>query len=180
MSLQSENRSQKMPQRNSAIAMLTQKNAESIRRIELTPYEVQVYAIPVEQRNEERNLLEAAAEFQPELYKMIRQLSTRDELEDYVSEIQNIEADYMENTVAKLRKANEEMMDSIRQTISQDGKAREDFISKCSSELGQNRQRIENTITALRRKILWLMISTSAAAIALSVLVCVVFWKLAA
>lgn len=176
MSLQSDNRSQ----RNSAIAMLTQKNAESLRRIELTPYDVQVYAIPVEQRNEERNLLKAAAEFQPELYKMIQQLSTRDELEDYVSEIQNIEADYMENTTAKLRNVNEEMMDSIRRIVSQDGKAREAFISRCSSELEQSRQRIENTITALRRKILWLMISTSAAAIALSVLVCVVFWKLAA
>lgn len=180
MNSTSENNSQRAPQKNSAVAALTQRNAAAVREIQLTEYQPIVYAIPKEQREMEQQLLEDAATFQPILYRQIDTLATREELADQLTQFENRQNQYLTFMVEGLQEANEKLLEAVRQTVSQDGKAREDFISKCTSELEQSRQRIENTIAGLRRKLLRLMVGTSLGAVALSVLACAVFWKLAA
>lgn len=172
MNSTSENKSQK----NSAVSSLTRRNAAAVREIQLTEYQPIVYAIPKEQREMEQQLLMDAAAFQPILYRQIETLATREELAQF-GDRQN---QYLTITVEGMQEANGKLLEAVRQTVSQDGKAREAFISSCTSELEQSRQRIENTIAGMRRKIMWLMVGTSLGAIALSVLACAVFWKLAA
>ena len=175
MNSTSENNLQRAPQKNSAVAALTQRNAAAVREIQLTEYQPIVYAIPKEQREMEQLLMDAAA-FQPTLYRQIETLATREELAQF-GERQNR---YLTITVERMQEANGKLLEAVRQTVSQDGKAREAFISSCASELEQARQRVENTIAGMRRKIMWLMVGTSLGAVALSVLACAVFWKLAA
>jgi hypothetical protein len=176
MNSTSENKSQK----NSAVSSLTRRNAAAVREIQLTEYQPIVYAIPKEQREMEQQLLMDAAAFQPILYRQIETLATREELVDQLTQFENRQNRYLTITVEGMQNANGKLLESVRQTVSQDGKAREAFISGCSSELEQSRQRIEHTIAGMRRKILWLMAGTSLGAVALSVLACAVFWKLAA
>ena len=180
MNSTSENNLQRAPQKNSAVAALTQRNAAAVREIRLTEYQPIVYAIPKEQREMEQQLLMDAAAFQPTLYRQIETLATREELADQLTQFENRQNRYLTITVERMQEANGKLLEVVRQTVSQDGNAREDFISRCASELEQSRQQIENTITGLRRKIMWLMVGTSLGAVALSVLACVVFWKLAA
>lgn len=176
MNSTSENNLQRAPQKNSAVAALTQRNAAAVREIQLTEYQPIVYAIPKEQREMEQQLLMDATAFQPTLYRQIETLATREELAQF-GDRQN---QYLTLTVERMQEANGKLLDAVRQAVSQDGKAREAFISSCTSELEQNRQRIEHTIADMRRKILWLMVGTSLGAVALSVLACAVFWRLAA
>ena len=174
MSLQSENRQQ----RNSLVDALVSANAQSVERLELTPYQPVVYAITQEWREEEFSLLQEAVKFQPEMYRRISLLATRKELEKYASELQNTENAYMQKAVANLKAANLETMNEIHSIVQQDGRSREKFISDCSSVLSDANRELETTITKLRRKILGIMIGTSVSAVVLSGLVSVLLWRL--
>ena len=174
MSFQSDNRSQK----NSAVEMLTKRNTEAVEELELTPYEPIVYAIPIEQRDVELNLLKDAVQFQPTLYRQISALATRQELKNYVSEIQEIEARYMEQTVRSVTTENGKTVGEMRSLIEQDGKALEKFISQCSKAVDAGSAELRATIRKLHWKIVGIMIGTSVTSVALSSLACVVFWKL--
>ncbi len=180
MNSTSENNLQRAPQKNTAVAALTQRNAAAVREIQLTEYQPIVYAIPKEQREMEQQLLMDSAAFQPTLYRQIETLATREELENRLTQFENRQNRYLTITVERMQEVNGKLLEAVRQTVSRDGKAREEFISSCTLELEQGRQRIEHTIAGLRRKLLWLMVGTSLGAVALSVLACAVFWRLAA
>ena len=49
----------------------------------------------------------------------------------------------------------------------------------CSETLSKSTETLDSTVEKLRRKILKIMIATAVSAVALSLLVCAVFWKLA-
>ena len=175
MNSQSENSTQQ----NSAMDMLRKKNTRTLSELEQIPYLPQVYAIPIEQRKRESKLLADAVEFQPKLYQLIEQLATWEELSDHCTKIQNIEKDYMENTVREVVTANKETTDQMQKLVEQAGKSQEKFISNCSKTLSKSTETLDSTIEKLRRKILKIMIATAVSAVALSLLVCAVFWKLA-
>ena len=166
MNSQSENNTQQ----NSAMDMLRKKNTRTLSELEQIPYQPQVYAIPIEQRKRESKLLADAVEFQPKLYQMIERLATAEELSDHCINIQNIEAEYMEN-----RKTAAQMQNLIEQA----GKNQEQFILNCSETLSKSTETLDSTIEKLRRKILKIMIATAVSTVVLSLLVCAVFWKLA-
>ena len=63
--------------------------------------------------------------------------------------------------------------------IEQAGKNQERFILNCSETLSKSTETLDSTIEKLRRKILKIMIATAVSAVVLSLLACVVFWKLA-
>lgn len=185
MNYNSENASQK----NSMLNSLIQKNSDSIEKLELRPYQPIVYAIPVEQRSEEMNLLKRAAEFQPTLYSMIEKLATWEEIDNRFQEIQNIEAEYMDETVsslkqenqktvAKLTSENRETVRFLQENVQQAGKIQEEFISQISKIMDSKTEKLEQVIFHMRRRILQIVIGTSAASVLLSVLVSAVFWKL--
>ena len=60
---------------------LIQANGQAVETREQVPYQPVVYAIPEEWRLAEKELLEQAVKFQPELYRQIRQLATRQQVE---------------------------------------------------------------------------------------------------
>ena len=175
MNSQSEN----SKQQNSAMDMLRKKNTRTLSELEQIPYQPQVYAIPIEQRKRESKLLADAVEFQPKLYQLIEQLATWEELSDHCTKIQNIEAEYMENTVREVVTVNKETTAQMQNLIEQAGKNQERFISNCSETLSKSTETLDSTIEKLRRKILKIMIATAVSAMTLSLLVCAVFWKLA-
>lgn len=166
-------------QQNSATDMLRKKNTRTLSELEQIPYQPQVYAIPIEQRKRESKLLADAVEFQPKLYQLIEQLATWEELSDHCTKIQNIEAEYMDTTVREVVTANKETTAQMQKLVEQAGKNQERFISNCSETLSKSIAALDGTIEKLRRKILKIMIATAVSAVALSLLVCVVFWKLA-
>lgn len=186
MNYNSENKSQK----NSAVDLLIQKNAEAITELELQPYQPVVYAIPVTQRTTELNLAKQIVTFQPTLYRMIDKLATKKELEDRFQEIQEIEMSYMENTVAKLTAENQKAVRTLigensitvqemQASAEQAGKNQEEFILKLSSAMDKEIRNLNTVIDRLNRRFVQILIGTSAAAALLSVIVSVVFWKLA-
>lgn len=175
MNSQSENNTQQ----NSAMDMLRRKNARTLSELEQIPYQPQVYAIPIEQRKRESKLLADAVEFQPKLYQMIERLATAEELSDHCIRIQNIEAEYMEKTVREVATENRKTAAQMQSLIEQAGKNQERFISNCSETLSKSTETLDGTIEKLRRKILKIMIATAVSAVALSLLVCAAFWKLA-
>ena len=139
-----------------------------------------MYAIPIELRKRESKLLADAVEFQPKLYQMIERLATAEELSDHCTRIQNIEAEYMEKTVREVVTENRKTTAQMQSLIEQAGKNQEQFILNCSETLSKSTETLDGTIEKLHRKILKIMIATAVSAVALSLLVCVVFWKLAA
>ena len=175
MNSQSENSTQQ----NSAMDMLRRRNARTLSELEQIPYQPQVYAIPIEQRKRESKLLADAVEFQPKLYQLIEQLATAEELNDHCINIQNIEAEYMEKTVREVVTENCKTAAQMQSLVEQAGKNQEQFILNCSETLSKSTKTLDGTIEKLRRKILKIMIATAVSAVALSLLVCVVFWKLA-
>ena len=175
MNSQSENSTQQ----NSAMDMLRKKNTRTLSELEQIPYQPQVYAIPIEQRKWESKLLADAVEFQPKLYQMIERLATAEELSDHCINIQNIEAEYMEKTVREVVTENRKTAAQMQNLVEQAGKNQEQFILNCSETLSKSTAVLDGTIEKLRRKILKIMIATAVSAVALSLLVCAVFWKLA-
>ncbi len=179
MNSQYENASLKGQRKNSTIEALMQRNAEAIQELSLIPYETQVYAIPVEQRSEEMNLLAAAVEFQPELYRLIAGLATRRELAEHSRNVAEIMTDHMEEALTLVEGQCRATTASVREIISQDGKARERFISDCTSRLNDSRRQLERTVDKLEVRLRWILIGTGGAAVLLSLLVSWLFWKLA-
>ena len=175
MNSQSDNSTQQ----NSAMDMLRKKNTRTLSELEQIPYQPQVYAIPIEQRKRESKLLADAVEFQPKLYQLIEQLATWEELSDHCTKLQNIEKEYMDTTVREVVTANKETAAQMQSLVEQAGKNQEQFISNCSETISKSTKTLDSTVEKLRRKILKIMIATAVSAVALSLLVCAVFWKLA-
>ena len=127
----------------------------------------------------EMELLADAVELQPKLYQMIERLATAEELSDHCINIQNIEAEYMEKTVREVVTENRKTAAQMQNLVEQAGKNQEQFILNCSEALSKSTETLDSTIEKLHRKILKIMIATAVSAVALSLLACAVFWKLA-
>ena len=151
-----------------SLEALIQANGQAVETRQRIPYEMVVYAIPEEWREEEMMLLRNAVEFQPTLYGMIDTLATRQEL-------QQIQAQQLH----MLREEQQEQTRSIRSILQQDGSVREKHSSELSRMLSDSLKTMEAATVRLEEKIKKLTITSVAASIAASVLVCVVWHLLA-
>lgn len=151
-----------------SLEALIQANGQAMETRQRIPYEMVVYAIPEEWREEEMMLLRNAVEFQPTLYGMIDTLATRQEL-------QQIQA----HQLHMLREEQQEQTRSIRSILQQDGSVREKHSSELSRMLSDSLKTMEAATVRLEEKIKKLSILSVAASIAASVLVCVVWHLLA-
>lgn len=151
-----------------SLEALIQANGQAVETRQRIPYEMVVYAIPEEWREEEMMLLRNAVEFQPTLYGMIDTLATRQEL-------QQIQA----HQLHMLREEQQEQTRSIRSILQQDGSVREKHSSELSRMLSDSLKTMEAATVRLEEKIKKLSILSVAASIAASVLVCVVWHLLA-
>ena len=151
-----------------SLEALIQANGQAVETRQRIPYEMVVYAIPEEWREEEMMLLRNAVEFQPTLYGMIDTLATRQEL-------QQIQAQQLH----MLREEHQEQTRSIRSILQQDGSVREKHSSELSRMLSDSLKTMEVATVRLEEKIKKLSILSVSASIAASVLVCVVWHLLA-
>lgn len=151
-----------------SLEALIQANGQAVETRQRIPYEMVVYAIPEEWREEEMMLLRNAVEFQPTLYGMIDTLATRQEL-------QQIQAQQLH----MLREEQQEQTRSIRSILQQDGSVREKHSSELSRMLSDSLKTMETATVRLEEKIKKLSILSVAASIAASALACVVWHLLA-
>ena len=151
-----------------AMEALIQANGQAVETRQRIPYEMVVYAIPEEWREEEMNLLRQAVQFQPTLYKQIDTLATRQDLQYLLTDQRTV-----------LQAESREMQASMRRILQQDGSVREKFSSELSGMLSASLKAMEATTERLEQKIRKLTRISVAASMVASVLVCVVWHLLA-
>lgn len=151
-----------------SLEALIQANGQAVETRQRVPYEMAVYAIPEQWREEEMKMLHAAVEFQPTLYRMIDKLATRQELQQM-----------QEQYLYTIRTAQQEHLRSIRSTLQQDGSVREKHSSEISRMLSDSLKAMEATTPKLEQKVRKLLITSVVASTAASVLACVVWHLLA-
>ena len=151
-----------------AMEALIQANGQAVETRQRIPYEMVVYAIPEEWREEEMNLLRQAVQFQPTLYKQIDTLATRQDLQYLLTDQRTV-----------LQAENREMQNSMRRILQQDGSVREKFSSELSGMFSDSLKAMEATTSRLEQKVRKLTRISVAASMVASVLVCVVWHLLA-
>lgn len=151
-----------------AMEALIQANGQAVETRQRIPYEMVVYAIPEEWREEEMNLLRHAVQFQPTLYKQIDTLATRQDWQDLLTDQRTV-----------LQTESREMQASMRRILQQDGSVREKFSSELSGMLSASLKAMEATTERLEQKIRKLTRISVAASMVASVLACVVWHLLA-
>ena len=145
---------------------LVNLNGQALEEMERIPYQPILYALPEEWLKADRALRQQAADFQPTLYQMIKPLATAQQVARMQDE--QLQAFYKEK---------QEMMRAIQNSLQQDGRAREKHSSEISETLQSSLKSMEAVTSALDSRIRKLLLTTSVASVALSVLVCVV-WHL--
>ena len=140
---------------------LIEANGQAMEIREQVPYQPVIYAIPEEWRLAEKEMLEQAIKFQPELYRLIRQRATR-------QEFQQMQDQQLRTIQTELR----EQTKSIRSTLQQDGSVREQFSSELSRMLSDSRGDMRQFMERLESKIKKIIIGTAVSSVTLSVLVC--------
>ena len=151
-----------------AMEALIQATGPAVETRQRIPYEMVVYAIPEEWREEEMNLLRHAAQFQPTLYKQIDTLATRQDWQDLLTDQRTV-----------LQTESREMQASMRRILQQDGSVREKFFSELSGMLSAGLKDMEATTERLEQKVRKLTRISVAVSMVASVLVCVVWHLLA-
>ena len=151
-----------------AMEALIQANGQAVETRQRIPYEMVVYAIPEEWREEEMNLLRHAVQFQPTLYKQIDTLATHQDLQYLLTDQRTV-----------LQAESREMQASMRRILQQDGSEREKFSSELSGMLSASLKAMEEATSRLEQKVRKLSRISAAASIVASVLVCVVWHLLA-
>ena len=151
-----------------AMEALIQANGQAVETRQRIPYEMVVYAIPEEWREEEMNLLRQAVQFQPTLYKQIDTLATRQDWQDLLTDQRTV-----------LQAESREMQSSMRRILQQDGSVREKFSSELSGMLSAGLKDMEATTERLEQKVRKLTRISVAVSMVASVLVCVAWHLLA-
>ena len=145
---------------------LVKLNGQALEEMDRIPYQPILYALPEEWLKADRALRQQAADFQPTLYRMIKPLATVHQVTRMQDE--QLQMFYQEK---------QEMMRAIQNSLQQDGRAREKHSSEISETLQSSLKSMEAVTSALDSRIRKLLVTTSVASVALSVLVCVV-WHL--
>lgn len=153
MNSQSEN--------NTWLENLIQNNGQAMEEIQETPYQPIFYAVPKEWIENWMKLLEQAVEFQPTLYRLISLLSTRKELEQMQARQRQL-----------LQAEKQDTLTTIRSTLQQDGKTREQFSTDTSKMLSDSLKAMEDTAQRLEQRIMKKVARASILSAVLSVLAC--------
>ena len=149
-----------------SIDELVKLNGQAMEEIGRTPYRPILYALPEEWLKADRALRQQAADFQPTLYRMIRPLATAEQVIQMQDEQLHL-----------FRQEKQEMLRSIQHSLQQDGSMRGKISSDICETLSRNLKAMEAVASEVDRKLKKLLMTTSVASVALSVLVCAV-WHL--
>ena len=145
---------------------LVNLNGQALEEMERIPYQPILYTLPEEWLKADRALRQQAADFQPTLYRMIKPLATAEQV-----------ARMQDEQLQMFYREKQEIMRAIQSSLQQDGRAREKHSSEIFETLQSSLKSMEAVTSALDSRIRKLLVTTSVASVALSVLVCVV-WHL--
>ncbi len=151
-----------------SLEALIQANGQAVDTRQRIPYEMAVYAIPEQWREEEVKMLRTAVEFQPTLYRMIGKLATQQDWQNLLMEQQKI-----------LQAESRDQEKSMRWILQQDGSVREKHSSEMSRMLSDSLKAMEAATHKLEQRVRKLLIASVVASTAASVLACVVWHLLA-
>lgn len=151
-----------------SLEALIQANGQAMEVREQVPYRPVVYALPEEWLNAEMELLKNASKFQPELYRLIYQRATRQEIQQM-----------LEQQLHTIRMEQQEQTRSIHSTLQQDGSVREKYSSELSKMLSDSLRAMETVESNLQKKITKILIATAVSSVVLSLLVCMALQHLA-
>ncbi len=151
-----------------SLEALIQANGQAVDTRQRIPYEMAVYAIPEQWREEEVKMLRTAVEFQPTLYRMIGKLATQQDWQNLLMEQQKI-----------LQAESRDQEKSMRRILQQDGSVREKHSSEMSRMLSDSLKAMEAATHKLEQRVRKLLIASVVASTAASVLACVVWHLLA-
>lgn len=149
-----------------SLEALIQANGQAVETRQKIPYEMVVYAIPEQWREEEMELLRQAVKFQPTLYAQIDTLATRQDLQYLLTDQRTV-----------LQAESREMQNSMRRILEQDGSVREKHSSELSGMLSDGLKAMEAATVRLEQQVRKLTRISVAASMVASVLACVV-WHL--
>ena len=163
----------------SLVDRLKENNQAVLTELENEPYRPVVYALTENQLTSLMALLTQAAEFQPELYSQIATLATREQIEKRLRELQNIQTDSMNRTAEELLMTNngylresQNLLQQMRENSKQDGRSRDEYILKLSTEMDKKITALGSVISGLHRRILQIMCGTAVGSVLLSLVVC--------
>ena len=151
-----------------SLEALIQANGQVVETRQRIPYEMVVYAIPEQWREEEMELLRQAVTFQPTLYKQIDMLATRQDLQYLLTDQRTV-----------LQAESREMQNSMRRILEQDGSVREKHSSELSKMLSDSLKAMEAATACMEQKVRKLTRISVAVSMVASALVCVVWHLLA-
>lgn len=138
---------------DSLVDALVEKNSQSMAEIELKPYTPTVYAIPEPIWASMMEMLKTACTFQPTLYKKLEHLATRDELQEYVEDIRELEGQYMQTTVDHLTGIQDENLNQIRKLLRLEQTARENFQKQVGSAQEEFTSKVSKDFSAWKKEL---------------------------
>lgn len=138
---------------DSLVDALVEKNSQSMVEIELEPYTPTVYAIPEPIWASMMEMLKTACTFQPTLYKKLEPLATRDELQEYVENIRELEGQYMQITVGHLTGIQDENLNQIRKLLRLEQTARENFQKQVGSAQEEFTSKVSKDFSAWKKEL---------------------------
>ncbi len=138
---------------DSLVDALVEKNSQSMVEIELEPYTPTVYAIPEPIWASMMEMLKTACTFQPTLYKKLEPLATRDELQEYVENIRELEGQYMQITVDHLTGIQDENLNQIRKLLRLEQTARENFQKQVGSAQEEFTSKVSKDFSAWKKEL---------------------------
>ena len=139
--------------KSSLVDALVEKNSQSMAEIELKPYTLTVYAIPDPMWESMIEMLKTACTFQPTLYKKLEPLATRDELQEYVEDIRELEGQYMQTTVDHLTSVQDENLNQIRKLLRLEQTARENFQKQVGSAQEEFTSKVSKDFSAWKKEL---------------------------
>ena len=138
---------------DSLVDALVEKNNQSMAEIELKPYTPTVYAIPGPMWESMMEMLKTACTFQPTLYRKLEPLATRDELQEYVEDIRELEGQYMQTTVDHLTGIQDENLNQIRKLLRLEQTARENFQKQVGSAQEEFTSKVSKDFSAWKKEL---------------------------
>lgn len=165
MNLKDENRSSKPMSMEDLVKM----NGAAMVVMDEAPYQPIIYAVPKEWVESGKQMLELAVQFQPTLYGKISILATQEGLQHQEVQLK-----------ADLEVAKREMRNSIEALKKQDGKLKEEFFSKLSTQHTTAVKEIRDEYSRQKKENLRFLLITVASSAVLSGLVSGLFLLLGA
>ena len=176
MNLQSDNNNQ--AQTNSAFSRLKAASKSVLQTMDTPQRATMAYPIPKEQWEAFQEYMQAVMMFQPELYAELSKMATLDQMHqmmymNYVSHQEWMEewtktlGRDMKNSVDSISPRLQYLLTENKETLSQDGKKREEFLKKLSATTDEKVSALTKLISDMK----WWIIGTMFSSVLLSALV---------